>query len=296
MATTPRQPDTSSAIVQRAPSEVTRLVAPKLGITGVPVNLLGTAFIVGFPALYVAFVAASGSLMAFAFGLIGLVTVAFVARALRRAATTHLALDEGGVRYGVGKKASYYPFSVLGRATVETSFLHAAELALVLRDRRGARLATVAFVGRPAAQEALLVADTIERRILLSGTPPSAELAPLERRGRPWQRWIEAIEQFAGGGYRGVAVDPALIEEVLIDPLADVELRGACAYALLRHAETDTRKIVADRLRNREALPPLVTVMARLAAGDAVVSLEVALDAVVYLPLEDRSAAEGGLI
>lgn len=194
--------------------------------------------------------------------LFGFFTVIRTGPALRRARSSSVEVDEGGVRLRTGPLVTYLPFNLLHGAEVEHG-LGRATFRLYDRNRRPLAQIPVFGMGMreiEAAEEIRLRAAEGQRQAEL----PSV----LQRRGRPLDAWAAALDEEGARmaseeGYRGEPLDLPTARVDAADPKVHPESRAALAALLLATRDPDDERLVAGLL-GPSSPPLLVGMVARL--------------------------------
>jgi hypothetical protein len=274
------------------------LVAAPLHAIGFPWRVLGQSF--GFAFLGAMVVAASCAPMfdkgswgdAIALFVVFWLLCAWIlaADAVRRARSTSAVVDEGGVRCQLGELRNYWPFALVGRGAIEGGGVTLR--ALVLEDKTGRPFLRMPIFRRAVEEDARALLDAYEAR--RTDAPPAlpAVAASVERQGRPIAAWQLALDTLVKGGddaaYRGRVVDFEGLADVAADTRQPPELRAGAAYAVLAGAPEEIKATV--RARIGESAPPIVLLMATLAASsDARLAADLE-KAAPYLEEDERAA------
>lgn len=204
-----------------------RLVAPLRGTLG--------AFTRGFVAFFLSLIVAfpmgallgfrSDPLWGFALGLATLFTVLFT----KRFGWPRVVIGADGIRLLGQWRQRYISFGEILKAK-EHLMLDGPAIALQLRSGEALFLPTIA---QGADQRAALV-ERVNAGVEAFAARESKSLVALERSGRSWPEWRDALRRLAQGeaSFREQAVGREDLERVLADPRSSTERRVGAALAL----------------------------------------------------------------
>jgi hypothetical protein len=207
-----------------------------------------------------------------------------------RAWRVKLALDRDGLRLCIDGHGSYWPFELLGRASIQPAGRSPPELAVWSRD--GRRIAALPLLDGAALARARRLAETLSERTAETLAAPELPALLPRRRREPLGDWLAKLDGVARSvsaesGYRGGAIDPQALLALVREQRVPVDARAAATYVLLRRdvrmpPETAARLIDA-------ASAPLVTVLAALARPDLAGKRRSALEAALaFLDTDER--------
>ncbi len=175
--------------------------------------------------------------------------------------TTHISVDEGGLRQEEAGQKRYVPFASIADVELRTRLLRDPAIAVSLTGEKEHEL--VLFVGTAALEiHHELVAHLEARRAHEAMAVPVG----WRRDGRPLVDWLVGAGAATDGGYRDALAPNAVALRVAEDADANVEDRAVAIHLLVRSAEGGDLVRVAKLLAAR-SMPPIVQVAARLAPG-----------------------------
>lgn len=205
------------------------LVAPLRGTLG--------AFTRGFVAFFVALLAALpiGALLGMRADPLGLAAMgfatSFTVAFTKRFGWPRVAIGTDGIRILGGLRQRYFSYAQILQAREHVRVAaDGPEIAVQLRSGETLFLPTIA---QPADQRAALV-DRINAGVAAYTARESKALVALDRSGRAWHEWRDALRRLAQGegSFREQAIGREDLERVLADPRSSVERRVAAALAL----------------------------------------------------------------
>ncbi|MDI1446825.1 hypothetical protein [Polyangium sp. 6x1] len=284
------------------------LFAPSLRPSGLPVNPVKRALTVGVASAGLTAYVVWGSVVQRSFEWVDLylIPLVFVGATLLtaaiglvgpflRALRVAVALDEGGLRCEVEEYVAYYPWVLLGPATIEPDWRGIPTL--ILTNESGRPFAHVPLLGKGAEANGTALARSHERRRKEPIAPAPSVARALARQGRPLSAWLEALAALAAAwdkraGYREQApIDLSELTSLVVDLGQTAEHRAAAAYVLLSQRSPDL-----DFLKEAvtEAAPPLVQLLVHLSpAGKAIVSRESIDEVRPFLETDETAAIDG---
>jgi hypothetical protein len=205
--------------------------------------------------------------------------------AIRTAQRTHLAADEGGVRCRWRGLRIYWPYGMVGKASLKHGCLS-------LIDADDIQLMSSRLYGAAPTFEARQLAMALEERTAHATTTLADAFESLQRRGRSLSEWLEVLDQEAprakgAQDFRAQHRDVDELVQTFEDRLARPEDRAAAAFALLATGSPDLAAQVRAGLN--EASPPIVLALCQLApSGREMVSQSWVEQAASYLDEDDR--------
>ena len=205
---------------------------------------------------------------------LALIIGAFTWTILRAKNAVHVDADEGGVRIRGRDRIEWVSYRSLTHASTRTTF---GRVTLQLDNRAFA----LADLHTPAQYGVIQGRVHAARR--RQASPQATSLA---RGGRALDVWLSSLE--GGEGYRSLAISNDELLEIALDRNADVEIRAAAVYKVLRGRDEEAKARVMETVH--PLMPPLVLLMVSLGVrpGQWVAGLDEADD---FLAREDVEAA-----